>query len=214
MNRFLFLLSLIFLLPSLTAQAEIVHWQDPDTGVYLNYPDRWARVHNQKPDEILSVAAPGIGDFAGCRLRVRQDDRFLIYPREYAGNIQRTSYETAFWNDYLREHDEAGITSYSHGGFGRGFGSVIEAGYRSAVGSKIWKRALIAAAPYYDKVYILECSAAVDAYPKWTVGFTNILRSVDFEKIIHDHPNGEYRRFTGDGELRIHGRKPKHLYVQ
>lgn len=197
-----------------SAQAEIVHWQDPDTGLYLNYPDRWARVHNQKPDDILTVAAPGLNDFAECRVRVRDDKRFLIYPRDYAGNIQRTSYELDFWDSYLREFGESHLTSYTHGGFGRGFGSVIEASYMSPVGSKIWKKALIAAAPYYDKLYILECSAEASAFPKWTVGFTNILRSVDFEKIIHDHPNGEYRRFTADGEIRIHGRRPKDLYVQ
>ncbi len=212
---------LLFLLVFLTAcstcswaRAEIAVWQDPDTGVSLHYPDRWARVHDQGPDDVFTVAAPGLTDFAACRMRVRDDSRFLTYPRVYAVNIQHKNYAVEFWKEYLAEYDNAKIAAYADGGFGRGFGSVIEATFRPSVGTKIWKKGLMAAAPYYDKLYILECSSSADSFARWAPGFANIMRSVDFEKIIHDHMNGEYRSFTCDPRLRIHGRMPQDMYIQ
>lgn len=196
------------------AKAEIFRWQDPKTGVSLNFPDRWARVHNQQPDTMITIAAPSHDDQATCKMRAREDRRFLVYPREYAANIQKLNFSTKFWEDYLGEYDDYVIESVQdNAALGRGFGSYAEASYTALTGTKSRMKALMFVANYGGETYIFECAAVQEVFGRWYPGFTNILRSVDFKKHDHELPMGNYRNFMADPLLRIHGAQPQDLYV-
>ena len=200
-----------------SVHAEIFRWQDPNTGLQTNYPDTWGRIHNQKPDDLLTVTAPSPTDHATCRLRVRDDNRFAITPVSHAGAIQKTEFLGKFWNRYLNEYDDVTLHGIREdGALGRGYASYIEASYTPTIGPKATKRALIGATLYYNKVYIYECSSTESTFHRWSPAFTQILKSITFPKILHGHPNGEYRWFTGDDTTLIKhtGPHPADLYAQ
>jgi len=220
MKRSSFFLMLILLLGSCacskSVHAEIFRWQDPDTGIQANYPDTWGRINNQKPDDKLTIAAPNASKGAQCRIRLRKDNRFTIHPAKHADEIQRTQFSRKFWDQYLGEYDDVTLHGLrDNGALGRGHASYIEASYTTTAGPEIQKRALLGATLYYDKVYIYECAAAEDSFKQHYPAFTQILKSVTFSKIIHGHPNGEYRLFTGDPTLGVHhSDHPVDRYVQ
>lgn len=190
-----------------SAQAEVFYWEDAVTHMSLTYPDRWHVRHNQRQDDIYTVAAPGVNNHAQCRLRVRSDHRFAVYPEYLADEVARINYNREFWDDYLGEYENVNVhTVYEDAGLGRGFGSYAEASYTTAQGPKMDKRALMLVALYNNKAYIVECSAQAQNYPKWHSSFLSLIKSVDFRKEIHQAKNGFYRNFY-DGELRIRGQR-------
>ena len=216
-RSYLFLLLLFFLTACgcTRSWAEIFRYQDPKSEFTLNYPDRWGRVHNQQPDDVVTIAAPDQDDFATCRMRVRDDNRFTIYPDRLADSVQKVHYSTDFWESYLGEYNDGILLSINDGaGLGRGYASIAEASYNGHVGYQGAKRAVMAVSPYYDKVYIFECSAREESFDRWLPGFTNIMRSVDFKKLMYGHPNGEYRDFISEGDVIVKGRKIQDTYHQ
>jgi hypothetical protein len=208
-----------FLLPAVAAlsvlgvlptRAEIYVYQDPETRVSVTVPDTWRKGNNQKPDDALTLLAPGESDFSSCRVRVRQDRRFTIYPHMYAGEIQRLNYSRQFWEDYLSEYDGAMLQSVTdNGGLGRGNASYARASYTTSAGPKVEKEAILYVSLYNDRAYILECSAARSAFSYWEGFFASVIKSVDFRKIIHEFPSGHYRNFLRDKTLRINGARPE-----
>lgn len=189
------------------AKAEIFYWQDADTKVSFTYPDRWLTTHNQRPDDIYTVMAPGLNNHAACRLRVREDKRFAIYPEYLADSVARLNYSREFWEDYLGEYDNVSIERvYDDAGLGRGFGSFAMADYSTALGAKMDKRALMFVSLYNNKAYIFECSAEVHSYHRWHKSFLSLVKSVNFRKEINEAKNGYYRNFY-EGSLRIQGAK-------
>ena len=216
MTRWFFLLSSFLSVFSVSVvQAEIVRYHDPVSGVSFNYPDRWVKVNNQQRDDVVTIMAPNADDFAGCRVRVREDKRFVSYPDGYARSIQKIHYSHEFWDKYLNEYDDYDFIDVNDGaGLGAGFAGVAEATYTSVVGLKSLKHSIVAVSPYYDKVFIVECSSTEESWGKWYPGFMNVLRSVRFRKGIQGHPNGEYRAFVPSRDLNIHGRKTQDLYQQ
>jgi hypothetical protein len=204
-SLFLSVLS-VSLLAAAPAGAEVFFWQDAETKMSFTYPDRWTPGHTQRPDDIFSVMAPGENDHALCRLRVREDKRFVIYPEYLDKHVAKIQYSWAFWNEYLGEYDNVTIESVSddYTGFGRGFGSYATARYTNALGPKMDKRALMIVSLYNGKAYIIECSAEIQAYPKWHQSFLSVIKSVDFRKEINEAKNGYYRNFY-EGGVRVRG---------
>lgn len=191
-----------------SAKAEIFFVEDQVNRFSLSFPDLWKTANNQKPDDKLTVVGPGEPDFAFCRVRVREDRRFLVYPRKYAGNIQKVAYSRDFWNRYLGEYDDVQVDNFNEpGGLGKGFGSFTEATYTTAEGTIMRKRGLMFASLYHDRAYIVDCSAEASVYYKWRPAFMSIVKSVDFEKIVHELPSGNYRNFLSDPEIVINGAK-------
>lgn len=189
----------------LPAKAEVFSWEDADTHMSFTYPDRWYVFNNQAPDDIYTVVAPGDNDFAQCRLRVREDKRFAIYPDHLAEPVARINYGRSFWEDYLGEYDAAEIHVVRDStGMGRGFGSSAEASYTTALGPKMDRRALMYVSLYNNKAYIVECSAQAQNYPKWHRSFMSVIKSVDFRPISNQAKNGYYRNFYKPS-LRIQG---------
>ncbi|MFP4313944.1 MAG: hypothetical protein ACLFR0_06430 [Alphaproteobacteria bacterium] len=190
-----------------SAQADVFYWEDAQTHLSFTYPDRWDVRHNQRPDDIYSVAAPGANNHAICRLRVREDNRYAIYPEYMANSIQRVAYSNQFWDEYLAEYNDVHVHRvYDDAGLGRGFASFAEASYTTALGPKMEKRGIMFASLYNNKAYIVECSAEKHAYPKWHNSFLSLVKSVDFRKEINEAKNGYYRNFYGES-LVIKGAK-------
>lgn len=187
------------------AKAEIFYWEDAQTHMSFTYPDRWHVRHNQRPDDIYTVGAPGQNNHANCRLRVREDKRFAVFPEYLSSQVARINYNRNFWEEYLGEYDNVEIhTVYPDAGMGRGFGSYAEASYTTALGPKMDKRALMFVSLYNNKAYIVECSAQAQSYHVWHNSFLSLVKSVDFRKEIHQAKNGFYRNYYGES-IRIRG---------
>ncbi len=195
-------------------QASVYYWEDAETKVSISVPDTWRQVSNQKPDDVLTFLAPGQNEHAACRLRVRPDRRFVIYPQRYSGEIQRLHYSKEFWNDYVGEYDGAILHDvYDNSGLGRGFASHAKASFLTGTGLKMQKQGLMFASLYNDKAYILECSAQEAAYGKFEKYFLSVAKSIDFRKEIHELPTGHYRPFYFDKPLIINGEKSTDVSV-
>ena len=190
------------------AKAEIWQWQDPISKVSVTVPDTWRMRHNQKPDDVVTFYAPGPGDFASCRVRVREDKRFVIYPVRYSGEIQRLNVSKDFWNGYLADYSDVVVNQgIDNVGLGRGFAGFVNASYTTAIGPKVAKRSIAFASIYGDKAYITECSAQASVFDKWYPTFMSVIKSVDFRKSIHEFPSGHYRDFINDSQVIIFGKR-------
>jgi len=108
------LTSLILFTGLSTGRAEVFVFGNQQDRVGVSYPDTWMRIHNQKPDDVLTVVAPGDGEFATCRVRVREDRRHLIYPPHLSAEVQRVAYSKEFWFDYMGEYDDSYIADVTY----------------------------------------------------------------------------------------------------
>ncbi|MCC6597981.1 MAG: hypothetical protein IT559_04255 [Alphaproteobacteria bacterium] len=189
------------------ASAEVFYWQDPGSKMSLSFPDRWAQVSNQYPGDVITIAAPGRNEFAGCHVNVQDDRRFAIYPAGYDAHIQRRDFSMPYWESYYGIHNNVVFRDvYDNAGLGRGFASMAAASYETASGPKMMKRSIAFASYYNNRVYTVECSAEDSVYPKWHNAFQSIIKSIDF----HDPTNarsstGYYRDFLRDRTLKVRG---------
>ncbi|MCK5284877.1 MAG: hypothetical protein KAJ86_04745 [Alphaproteobacteria bacterium] len=187
--------------------AEVYFWQDPVSKMSLTVPDTWRMSHDQKPDDVVTFLAPGAGDYASCRMRIREDKRFAVYPRRYEDEIQRVYFSRSFWEGYVSEFTDAVLNDvHDNAGLGRGFASYADVSFVTAVGSKVEKRGIMFASLYGNKVYVAECSAQSNAFSKWYPSFMSIVKSVDFRKRVPEFSGGYYRNFFQDYKLVIYGK--------
>lgn len=188
-----------------TARAEIFYLEDQDGRFSVAFPDLWRITNNMKPDDQLTVIAPGENNLAVCRVRVREEGRFKIYPQtEYADEIQKLAVSRDFWDKYLGQYDNYVIEAMQdEKGLGRGYASMAEATYRTNEGVVADKHALLFASIYGDKLYIVECSAQETHFEHWRHSFMGIVKSVDFEKAFGGEVEGHYRDFKQDDSVRI-----------
>lgn len=190
------LAGLLWLAPA--ARADIFVWQDAKSGVSLSFPDTWEIVNNSDSDDVVRIAAPGRADEAGCRIRVRSDRRFLIYPPRYDDSVQKVAYGRDFWTRFLgEEYNTPSIEAFGEpAGLGRGYGSYVLASYVvPGPDSDSSRRGISFVSLYRDTAYITECSALKGVYEKWSPVFRSIVKSVDFRKAVHELPTGHYRNF-------------------
>lgn len=201
------------LLAPLTAKAEVFVWGDADTKFTMSFPDRWRVVHNQKPDDQVTIIAPG-NDEAVCRMRVHGDRRFVIYPRYLDDEVQRTNVSREFWQSYINEFDGAVLHSVTdNAGLGLGNASWADVSFITDAGPRLQKHGIMFASIYNDKAYVFECAAAEEAFGKWQHQFLSVLKSVDMRKIRHEYVNGYYRNFMGDAPLHVYGAMPEDTYI-
>ncbi len=198
--RVIFLFMFLVMCFSVQARADIFVWQDPASDVSVAYPDRWSRGHNQQADDVLTVHAPytqGANDFASCRVRVRGDKRFTIYPRSYDPAIQHHALDQKFWADYLGDYRSVEVHAiYNDAGLGRGFASRAEISFVSSAGPKVQKRGFVYATIYNDKLYAVECSADRLAFERWQPSFGVVLDSLRIRSEHHLFVGANYRSFT------------------
>lgn len=204
--RFLFLLGVFVFFQSASARADYFIWEDEKSGVTLSYPDTWAMVNPAQPDEILAIMAPSsTNDKAVCRIRVREDRRFLIYPPHMGEEVQTISYNREFWNDYLNEYDDVEVFGHFEGsGLGRGFGSFVVTGYDAVqYAPKTARRGIASASLYFDKGYIVDCSSTAESFEEWQPQFLSVIGSIDFKKAHDELWSGDYRSFFNDPRLQF-----------
>ncbi len=193
--------------PSMS-KAETFFVEDQDNRFTVSFPDLWKKVGNQKPDDKLTVVGQGENNFAICRVRVREDRRFVIFPSKFDDAIQRTSFSREFWNNYLGEYNDVDVTYFKDEvGLGFGYASMVEASYETAEGAIVKKRGLMLASLYHDQLYVIDCSSEASVYGKWKPAFMGITKSIDFDKVINEHKNGHYRDFMDDPEVEVRGPK-------
>jgi hypothetical protein len=182
------------------AKADIFVWQDPESGLSLTFPDTWAVQNNQSPDTIFTIRAPSETDEARCVIKIRPENRFLIYPPRYDPAVQKIAYSTDFWKSYLYgQYEEVMIHKVrDQAGFGRGYASTMLSSYMTLGIDPAMKSSLGLATNYNDKAYILECTALSGAFANWRAMFQSIAGSVDFKKAHHEAVTGHYRNFLND----------------
>lgn len=180
-----------------SAKADVWFWQDDRTSLTITFPDTWDVTSNRAPDDIFTIVAPG-RDNAMCRIRAREDRRFLIYPVRYMSSVQKIAYSSDFWQYYINgDYDLVNLdVMQDEAGLGRGFGSYALATFDApGPDDRVLKRGLMFASLYNDKAYIVDCSADAHAYNNWAGLFQSIVKSVDFKKVYHEYPHGHYRDF-------------------
>lgn len=185
------------------ARADYYVWRDAVTGLSLSFPDDWRMVSNADPDDVVTIMPPSGRGHAECRVRVRADGRYKVYPPRFDWAIQKVDFSFDFWGRYLGEYDDAEILSVQNGaGLGRGFAGYAVATYKSPVpGPYMNRQGLMFATLYHDNVYILECSAHEDAFTDWKGPFLSIAKSVDFRKAQTQITSGHYRNFLDDPHI-------------
>ncbi len=197
------------------AQAESFFFEDREERFTITFPDTWKRISNQKADDRITIAAPGTNDYATCRVRVRQDRRYVIYPGKFDSDVQKVAYSRDFWNAYLGEFNDVVVDTFKdHSGLGSGYASMAEATYETAEGSLVRKRGVMFATLYHDRVYIADCSAEESVYHEWRPAFLSVVKSLDITA-GNRHPKavGHYRPFNNKGEeVKVLGRKKLDTY--
>lgn len=199
-----FILALFAFVVSLNkAQADVYVWQHPKTGVQASFPDDWMRLSVQKTDEILAIIGPDDEAYPVCRLRVRDDQRFAIYPPRLSGDIQKIALNEDFWKSYLGEYDILAIHQVTDGaGLGRGAASYAASSFDTPIhGPQLRRTGIAFASLYNNQIYILDCSAAADHYDQWQPYFLSIAKGIEMKKGPHELFTGNYRNFLGEGGL-------------
>lgn len=196
----------IFIILSMPAFADVFVYRDQQDRFTVSFADEWRVVSNQNADDALVVMAPG-NDEALCRMRVRDDRRYAIFPHRYRDEAQRIAYGHIFWDDYFTQYNNASIHGVSnYAGLGRGPASYAEA-FFTPVGSHTQKQAIAFASLFHNKAYIVECSSATYSFVRWKPHFLNFIKSVDFDETIFPYPSANYRNFMMDRKIEIRGDK-------
>ncbi len=197
------------------AKADYYVWSDAKTGMSLSYPDSWKIVNNEQPDDVLTVMAPSGRDYAACRVRVRDDLRYSIFPQRYNDEIQQIDFSQAFWEKYLAGYMNPKLGVLADGaGLGLGYAGYAEAGYVDSVpGAQMSKGAVMFASLFNNHLYILECSAHAPAFLEWKKDFLAIASSVDFKHTQTPLMNGNYRNFLKDPRMRFQNPDGKTLSI-
>lgn len=199
-------LSFAFTLCGPVVHAERYYWQDPQSGASLSFPDSWKLVNNNNAGDVLTIRAPGVHDFAECRLNVQPEGRFKIYPVGYSPEIQRLNISGAYWDEFYGTYNDVVFGELrDNAGLGRGLGSLVTARYETAKGARMIKTSMGFASYYNNHIYTIECSAEQGSFPAWEQAFLNVVQSVDFKKTTDHNYTGYYRDFLSDKTLRIRG---------
>lgn len=195
---------LVFLTFPVAAHADYFLWQDPDSGLTMTFPDTWKVQNNQKPDEVLTVMGPS-NDFAKpmCKVKVRSDKRYVVFPPEYGSDVQQVAVSQPFWEDYLGEYNDFHLARVHDGsGLGRWWASYALATYSRFDGTAYQqRRAIMFASLYNDKMYIVECAALNHSFEKYQNNFQSIIKSIDFKKAYHELVTGDYANFLKDADM-------------
>ena len=197
MSRFIAFLAVCLLSAPVAANADYFVWQDPHSGMTATFPDTWKRQSNQQPDDMLTIMGPASDNAQPvCRIRVRDDARALIFPPEYSRSVQKTFVSQTFWKDYLATYDNFNTGPIYEGGLGRGFASYTTVSFTRRDGTVNQTRSgILFASLYFDKVYIVDCSALSDGFEQWVDSFRSIVKSVNFRKAHHEKDHGDYANF-------------------
>ena len=196
MKRLYLLLILLVISPA--AYADYYVWKDAETGISASFPDTWKMDLNQLPDTVLTIVGPDHETVPVCRLRVRRDGRFKLYPVQFESDVQKVAYSREFWENYLLEqYNDVKMTgSYDQSGLGRSFASHTLFNFiGEPVTAEQFRQGVGFASHYYDRVFIAECTANHPGYTEWVPHFMNFFKSIDYKKVYNEYLPGHYREF-------------------
>lgn len=183
------------------AHADYVVWNDVETGATLSFPDTWKQINNQQPDDLITLSIPSSDDEnAVCRLRAREDKRFIIYPNANRADVRDLHFTQQFWDQYTASYDNVNIVrQQDNGGLGRGFSSMLLVSFMAPPTEPAAQRAgVMAVTNYYDHVYVAECTSSLLSYRKFNDGFLSFFKSINFKKVYHELTIGDYRNFLNE----------------
>ncbi len=185
-----------------SARADYFLWEDPDTGLTLSFPDSWQLASNVNPSTMLTLKAPAPAqDYATCKVRVEDETRYLSYPPINDKAVQRVMYGNDFWERRVATFPESKLLKvYDQAALGRRAASYAVADYQKKIGYRnfIDMRGIMFASLYYDKVYFFECESVRHEFRYWKEMFLSIAKSIDYQKVHHELPNGNFRYFLGE----------------
>lgn len=195
------ILAAVLVLPT-AAKADYFVWQHAKTGLTITFPDTWKMQNNAGDNTILTIAGSSYSEQPQCKVEVRDDGRYTIYPARYGSAVQKEAVSVPFWKQYLAQYDQYNLGHvYDGAGLGRWFASYALASYSRKFGTvEQGRRAVMYASLYNDKLYVIECSALDYGYDRWAQNFRGIIKSVDFKKTYHEVPTGEYADFLNEAE--------------
>lgn len=211
MRVLFFTLSLMAI--TVPAKADIYIWEDAETNVKASFPDTWKLINNQDPNTILTVLAPDQETMPICRLKVKEDNRFRMYPVQFESEIQKVAYSNNFWDDYLHEQyaDVQMPLQLDESGLGKSFASHALFNYSGEPAeNEEFRQGIGFASHYFDFAVIAECTANQTGYPDWVPQFMQFFSSIDYPTVYGTHVNGEYRDFINNDAYTDPGLKPKY----
>lgn len=182
------------------AKADYVVWTDVHTGAHVSYPDTWKTINNQQPDDVITLSLPSGEDNAVCRLRAREDRRFLIYPNRYRDEVRDTNFVDNFWEDYTSSYENVNvIRQQNEAGLGQGYASMTLISFITPPDEPLAQKAgLMVVTNYGDKVYIAECTSSAMSYKNYHTAFLSFFKTINFKPAYSVTKVGDYRNFLKD----------------
>lgn len=184
----------------LPAKADYAVWTDNETGLKVSFPDTWKQINNQQPDDVITLSLPSNGDEAVCRVRAREDRRFVIYPNRYRDEVRDINFATDYWKEYTSAYDNVTmVRQQNEAGLGQGFASMTLVSFTTPpTEPEAQKAGLMAVTNYGDKVYIAECTSKAEMYPDYHVPFLSFFKTISFKPAYSVTKVGNYRNFLKD----------------
>lgn len=178
------------------SQANYYSWGGEDTGIALTFPDTWKVAINKGSDDVLRIVAPAGENHVVCEFKMREDNRYRVYPERYQEAAAKISYGQKFWEQYVLKHDNVQMHIVKEAGLGGGYGSYALASYTPGYPEVYEKRASVMFVGFYNgNVNIADCSAPEAAFDTWRPDFLSIIGSVTFRKEYHELITGNYQNF-------------------
>lgn len=179
---------------AIPAKADYAIWTDSETGATVSFPDTWKQINNQQPDDLITLSLPSGEDEAACRLRAREDKRFVIYPNRYRDEIRDTNFTNDFWKDYTASYDQVSmIRQQNEAGLGQGYASMTLISFVTPPDEPMaQKGGLMAVTNYGGRVYIAECTSMAASYPDYHVAFLSFFKTISFKPAYSVTKVGDY----------------------
>jgi len=199
-----YVLSLLFVLFVVPAQAEIYKWQDPKFKITLAFPDTWMRQAKEGDDLRLHILAPQGQDHAACRVMANHDNRFLYVPPrasvEVAQKVQDQKALESVLANRLR-YDNVRLVGYQNiGGLGKGPATVALGQFtKQWQGRNVPMQSVVFGGYSQGLETIFQCESMAQSWKKWYPTFMAMAQSFDFPVRNATFKQGYYRDFMADG---------------
>jgi hypothetical protein len=194
------------------AFADTIVWKDPVEGFTMSYPDSWTVQTDDVANTRLRVAGPLGEDLATCRMKVADDGRAKIYPKDLVDEAVSEKLTRDFWTGEVSQYEKAKITDfYDPASLGnKGDATAVRVSFfvDGPDDKKIPMYGIMIGSLYGDKLYLASCSSRHEVYDRWSPVFMSILDSVELDSRYHPFATGYYRDFLSDPKLYLPRTKP------
>jgi hypothetical protein len=203
-TSFVSLICFLLFLTTSSAKADVFVWKDPEFNIDLVYPDDWRVQFNAHPDLKLHILAPQGRDFAACKVNVKRDARYKVYPIKYTTRINSIVFNAENIREHFVEEDYPSVIARNDfAAIGKADAVYAEVRYVGRQqGVSVPMQALVFATLYGDMNFVFECEAAAQNWAYWKPIFMNIAKSVDFPLAQDMLPHGRYPHdFLNEGDI-------------